>query len=80
RRSDREVFIEITDTGTGMDEETRSRVFEPFYTTKQADRGTGLGLSISMNIVQSHGGTIEVESAAGQGSTFRVVLPAEAPA
>ncbi|MFZ5432235.1 MAG: response regulator [Calditrichota bacterium] len=78
-RNGREVYIEVSDTGTGMDEETRHRIFEPFYTTKQADRGTGLGLSISMNIVQSHGGTIEVESTPGEGSTFRVLFPTELP-
>jgi C4-dicarboxylate-specific signal transduction histidine kinase/CheY-like chemotaxis protein len=79
--SDRsEVYIEVADTGTGMIDEVRQRLFEPFFTTKDAERGTGLGLSISMNIVQSHGGVIEVESKAGIGSTFRVVLPAARPA
>ncbi|MBI5058361.1 response regulator [candidate division KSB1 bacterium] len=78
--SDRsEVYLEVTDTGTGMSEEVQQRLFEPFFTTKDTERGTGLGLSISMNIVQSHGGVIEVESESGKGSTFRVVLPAAKP-
>ncbi|RPH95762.1 response regulator [candidate division KSB1 bacterium] len=73
----KDVWVEVTDTGMGINDELKQRIFEPFFTTKQADRGTGLGLSISSNIVQLHGGTIELESAPGQGSTFRIVLPAE---
>lgn len=80
RREGREIFIEVADSGIGMERDVINRVFEPFYTTKQTDRGTGLGLSISMNIIQSHGGTIEVESIPGEGSIFRVVLPAQATA
>jgi signal transduction histidine kinase len=77
REEGREVYIEVTDTGIGIDDESKQRIFEPFFTTKEADRGTGLGLSISMNIVESHGGAVELESTPGQGSTFRVIFPAE---
>ena len=56
-----------------MDEETASRVFEPFFTTR--DRGTGLGLAICRKIVQQHGGTIEIDSRLGVGTTVRIVLP-----
>jgi len=65
--------IVIEDQGTGMDAETQSRLFEPFFTTKK--RGTGLGLSIARQIIDSHGGTIKVESEAGKGSSFRIELP-----
>jgi C4-dicarboxylate-specific signal transduction histidine kinase len=77
RGEGREVFVEVTDTGMGIPDDVKPHIFEPFFTTKQADRGTGLGLSISSNIVQLHGGAIELESVPGRGSTFRVVLPAE---
>lgn len=68
------VVVTVRDTGIGMDEATRSRVFEAFYTTKGA-KGSGLGLSLCNGIVGRHGGTIEVESAPGAGSTFTVILP-----
>jgi two-component system cell cycle sensor histidine kinase/response regulator CckA len=71
---DRVVFA-VIDTGTGMDEETLSRVFEPFYTTKDQGKGTGLGLSTSVSIVRGHGGVIEVQSRPGAGSRFTVSLP-----
>jgi signal transduction histidine kinase len=63
----------ITDQGSGMDAKTQARLFEPFFTTKK--RGTGLGLSIVRQIIDLHGGNIEVESEPGQGTTFRVELP-----
>lgn len=69
------AVIEVQDTGEGMADEVRRRVFEPFFTTKPVGVGTGLGLAISHSIVANHGGDIEVESAPGEGTTFRVTLP-----
>ncbi len=69
------VIIEIRDDGPGMAADVRSRIFEPFFTTKDVGQGTGLGLSISYAIVQSHGGSLRVESAPGAGATFTIVLP-----
>jgi len=65
--------LSITDTGPGIETDDLSRIFDPFYTTKQG--GTGLGLAITYDIVQRHGGDIEVESELGKGSTFKVILP-----
>src|SRR5262245_11844957 len=70
------VQVEVIDTGTGILPEHIDRIFEPFFTTKPDVSGTGLGLSVSLGIVQSHGGTIEVKSEVGRGSTFTVTLPA----
>ena len=70
------VVVEISDTGSGMREEVRARIFEPFFTTKPIGVGTGLGLAICRSIIEALGGTIEVESALGQGTTFRLHLPA----
>ena len=72
---DAQVWIEVSDTGQGMPPAVQKRIFDPFYTTKPAGKGTGLGLSISYDIVAKHGGRIEVSSAPGAGSTFRVCLP-----
>ncbi|HTA29616.1 MAG TPA: PAS domain S-box protein [Candidatus Cybelea sp.] len=70
----RRIAVEISDTGVGMDEATRRRCLEPFFTTK-GERGTGLGLAMVYGIVQRHGGDIEIESAPGKGTTFRLFLP-----
>ncbi|TET45564.1 PAS domain S-box protein [candidate division TA06 bacterium] len=69
------VCVSVGDTGVGMDNWTISHVFEPFFTTKDRKKGTGLGLSVAYGIVRQHKGWIDVESAPGQGSTFRICLP-----
>jgi PAS domain S-box-containing protein len=71
----RYAVLAVRDTGAGMDAETLGRVFEPFFTTKPEGRGTGLGLSTAYGIARQHGGTVDVESRPGAGSTFRVWLP-----
>jgi CheY-like chemotaxis protein len=69
------VRISISDTGTGMDEETKSKIFEPFFTTKQQGKGTGLGLAIVYGVIQNHKGFITVDSKIDHGTIFHLYLP-----
>jgi CheY-like chemotaxis protein len=71
------VVVEISDTGAGMSADVMARIFEPFFTTKPIGSGMGLGLSISHRLVSELGGSLTVTSRLGQGSTFRVELPAD---
>jgi signal transduction histidine kinase len=71
--NDMQVMVALVDTGRGVPEEILNRIYEPFFSTKEA--GTGLGLSICYSIVEAHGGHIELESKEGIGSTFAVYLP-----
>jgi signal transduction histidine kinase len=75
RATDGVVTLEVSDTGCGIGEADRKRIFDPFFSTKEPGRGTGLGLFISAEIVRDHRGRIELDSAESRGSTFRVVLP-----
>ncbi|MEE8395879.1 MAG: ATP-binding protein, partial [bacterium] len=72
----RYVRISVADTGIGMSEETQARIFDPFFTTKGLAQGSGLGLSSVYGIVKHHDGIITVDSAVGEGTTFRIYLPA----
>jgi two-component system NtrC family sensor kinase len=75
------VVAEVIDEGSGIARSELTKIFEPFFTTKPPGRGTGLGLSVCYSIIASHGGRIEVDSAVGAGTTFRILLPnAKAPA
>ena len=79
-RPGRYTVLTVADTGVGIPEEQHSRVFEPFFTTKPQGKGTGMGLAMVYGIVRNHGGWIDVDSALGEGTTFRVYFPAvEAP-
>lgn len=75
QRLAKEMLIEVSDNGCGIDAAHLPRIFDPFFTTKEVGEGTGLGLAISHNIVTGHGGNMEVQSQPGQGSCFRITLP-----
>ncbi len=75
--SPRHVELEVSDNGHGMAPDVQRRIFDPFFSTRPVGEGTGLGLSICLTLVQAMGGRIEVSSAPGWGSTFRIVLPAQ---
>ena len=72
---DREVSVSFTDTGVGMQADQIKKIFDPFYTTKEVGKGTGLGLSVSLSIIEALGGSIDVQSMPGAGSTFTVNFP-----
>jgi two-component system NtrC family sensor kinase len=69
------ILVTVTDTGRGMTSDQIKKIFDPFYTNKEAGKGTGLGLSVSLSIVRSMDGSIDVQSMPGTGSSFTVVLP-----
>lgn len=75
RSDDRDVYVEVSDTGPGIAPDVQARLFEPFFTTKEVNEGTGIGLSVCRGIVEAHDGCIEVESAPGKGARFTVTLP-----
>ncbi len=76
---DGNAWVEIADNGAGITSEIMPRIFDPFFTTKPVGKGTGLGLSLSYGIIEKHHGRIEVESEAGKGALFRVILPIRRP-
>jgi two-component system NtrC family sensor kinase len=69
--------IDVEDNGSGISEQDLSKIFDPFYTTKPVGEGTGLGLAICFNIAQEHGGSIDVSSVVGSGTTFTIKIPLE---
>ncbi|MBA4373974.1 MAG: hypothetical protein C0402_14080 [Thermodesulfovibrio sp.] len=72
----RYALLTISDTGTGIDDETKDKIFEPFFTTKELNKGSGLGLAVTYGIVKQHNGYIDIETLAGKGTSFKIYLPA----
>jgi signal transduction histidine kinase len=77
--TERNVELTLVDTGPGVPDDIKARLFKPFFTTKGRGKGTGLGLSVSRSIIEGHRGAIRVESAPGQGAKFVITLPAVDP-
>lgn len=73
------VVLDFADSGSGIPEAIRNKVFDPFFTTKAVGKGTGLGLSLSYGIIQKHGGSIDIDSTVGVGTTFRIAIPIQQP-
>lgn len=76
RYVNRHVEVDISDTGSGIPQGQLTKIFDPFYTTKEVGKGTGLGMNVAYNIIQKHHGRIHVESEPGKGTMFRVIIPA----
>ncbi|MGH9928656.1 MAG: ATP-binding response regulator [Pyrinomonadaceae bacterium] len=76
RRNVNSVLVEVSDTGVGIPQENITRIFEPFFTTKEIGKGTGLGLAVCYGILTEHGGSLDVQSTLGVGTTFTISLPA----
>jgi signal transduction histidine kinase len=77
--TDEGVQITVTDTGEGIAPENLTKIYDPFFTTKEVGKGTGLGLAVSYGIIQEHSGEIKVESRIGEGTTFHLIFPAAQP-
>ena len=76
RNEGEKVKVEVNDTGVGIPQENLAKIFEPFFTTKEIGRGTGLGLAVCYGILTEHGGTLDVQSTVGVGTTFTITLSA----
>jgi two-component system NtrC family sensor kinase len=76
KRSGNKVLVEVSDTGVGIPQENITKIFEPFFTTKEIGKGTGLGLAVCYGILTEHGGSLDVQSTPGVGTTFTITLPA----
>ena len=71
----KKIIISISDNGSGIPEDVKEKIFQPFFTTKPSGEGTGLGLSLSYDIVKAHGGELKVETVEGDGTKFIIILP-----